>query len=296
MTRLSVLVPNRNSPYTTATINDILAKAAGDVEVICHVDEKFPEPRVTDRRVTYLTHDGEPRGMRAGINAAAAVATGEYLLKCDDHVLWAPGYDVELIKAHQEDNWVQIPRRYSLNVERWDINRDRPHRDYHYLCYPAKGKTHDDGMHGVEWWERQRERAIGYDVDDTPSMQGSCWFCTRHHFTDTLGYMSEVGYGKFAQEAQEIGMKTWLGGGALKVNKLTWYAHWHKGKAGRGFRFDHSENVRGINWSAWYWMTNQWEGRVHDFAWFIEEQFPGMPTWPTDWRRWYADSAMPVSA
>jgi hypothetical protein len=298
MTLLSVLIPNRNCQYTSNTIADLLAKAAGDVEVICHVDENFPEPRITDNRVTYLTHDGPPLGMRAGINAAAAVATGEYLLKSDDHCSFAPGFDVELIVAHAEDNWVQIPRRYSLDVERWAINRDRPYRDYHYLCYPAKGKAHDDGVHGVDWWERQRARADPqFEIDETMSLQGSCYFMTRHHFTDTLGGMQELGYGQFAQEAQEIGMKTWLGGGKLMVNKCTWYAHLHKGRTyGRMYRFDNAANVRGINWSADYWMRNQWEGRKHDIGWFID-RFAPVPTWPADWRtRWYADAAMPVGA
>jgi glycosyltransferase involved in cell wall biosynthesis len=290
-------VPNRNSPYTAQTIQDLLDNARGDVEVICHVDEKFPEPRIRDRRVTYLTHDGEPRGMRAGINAAAKAATGEFLMKCDDHCAFAPGYDLALERAHAEDNWVQVPRRYSLDVDKWRRDLSRPHRDYLYLCYPQKGKKHDDGMHGSEWYERQRERAHGHDIDETPSMQGSCYFMTKHYFDKVLRGLSEVGYGRFAQEAQEVGMKTWLGGGALKVNKHTWYAHWHKGKNGRQYKFDNAESVRGINWSAWYWMTDQWAGRVHDIAWFVDEKFSGMPTWPADWKeRWYVDALVPVGA
>ena len=297
MTRLSIVIPNRNCIYTARTIEDLLDKALGDIEVICHVDEKFPEPRNRDLRVTYLTHDGGPVGMRAGINRGIAAATGEYVMKSDDHCMFAPGYDLALIRAHREDNWVQIPRRYSLNAEEWKINRARPHRDYLYLCYPEKGKHHDDGMHGSEWWERQSERAQGYDLDDTPSLQGSCWFMTRNHFTSFLGGMSEVGYGQFAQEAQEIGNKTWLGGGAVKVNKLTWYAHWHKGKNGRGYHFNDRRNVEAINWSADYWMHDRWAGRVHDIAWLVNEKFPNMPTWPADWQtRYYADTPVRAGA
>lgn len=189
MTRLSVLIPNRNSPYTSATILDLLANARGDIEIIVHVDEQFPEPRVPDRRVTYLTHEGPPRGLRAAINAAAEAATGEYLMKCDDHCSFAPGFDLTLMRAHAADNWVQVPRRYSLDVDRWARNFDRPHRDYLYLCYPQKGKKHDDGMHGSEWWERQNQRAHGFDIDDTPSLQGSCYFMTKNYFYNFLGGM-----------------------------------------------------------------------------------------------------------
>lgn len=282
MTKLSVIIPNRNCPYTSATIADVLQKARGEVEVIVAVDENWPEPRIPSPRVIYLPPGPEPVGLRVGINRAVAVATGEFIMKADDHCLFAPGFDLELIRAHAEDNWVQIPRRYSLDAERWQINRERPKRDYSYLCYPERGKKHDDGIHGVEWWDRDKERTDRrYDVDDTMSMQGSCYFMTRHHFTDRLGGMQELGYGQFAQEAQEIGLKTVLGGGRLLVNKRTYYAHWHKGKSGRGYGFSDRLNVKGINWSAEYWMTGQWAGAVRTMRSFIEQFWP-VPTWPVD--------------
>src|SRR5882757_6854183 len=162
MTLLSCIIPNRNCIYTSRTIQDILDKATGNVEVVVAVDEKRPDPLILDPRVTYLFTDA-PVGMRQGINRAVAASRGEYILKCDDHVMFAPGFDEALIRAHREDNWVQVPRRYSLDAEQWAINRERPYRDYHYLCYPAMGKKHDDGIHGSEWYDRQNERKRGYD-------------------------------------------------------------------------------------------------------------------------------------
>ncbi len=287
---LSVVIPNRNSPFTTKTIQDVLEKAVGEIEIIVNVDEKWPLPLIKDPRVTYI-HPGSPRGMRWGINTCVSLAQGTYIMKTDDHCMFAPGFDKVLIDNHKKDNWVQIPRRYSLDAENWQINKGRPHRDYMYLCYPAKGKKHDDGMHGVEWWERQRQRTDPkYDIDDTPSLQGSCYFMTKNHFDTFLKGLSEEGYGQFAQESQEIGNKTWLGGGAVKVNKKTWYAHLHKGKQyGRMYRFNDTQNVAAINWSANYWMNNQWKGRLQDIAWLIDEKFPDMPTWPKNWKEvWYA--------
>lgn len=284
---LTIVIPNRNSPFTTKTIQDLLSKAVTEIEIIVNVDENWPEPLVVDKRVTYI-HPGAPRGMRAGINAAVSLAKGTYIMKTDDHCMFAPGFDKVLIENHQQDNWVQIPRRYSLDAENWQINQDRPYRDYMYLCFPEKGKTHDDGMHGIEWWERQKERTNPqYDIDDTPSLQGSCYFMTKHHFDNFLQGMSEEGYGQFAQESQEIGLKTWLGGGALKVNKKTWYAHLHKGKHyGRMYHINgfNASITNAASWSTRYWLNNTWKSRVHDFAWFIDECFPDMPGWPADWK------------
>lgn len=283
---LSVIIPNRNSPFCTKTIEDILKKAVTKIEIIVNVDENWPKPLVEDKRVTYI-HPGSPRGMRWGINAATSLAQGKYIMKTDDHCMFAPGFDKVLIENHRKDNWVQIPRRYSLDAENWQINKSRPYRDYMYLCFPLKGKPHDNGMHGVEWWQRQRHRTDSkYDVDETMSMQGSCYFMTKNHFDNFLRGLSEVGYGQFAQESQEIGLKTWLGGGKMMINKKTWYAHLHKGKTyGRMYHISgfNDYTVKASNWSAKYWMTNQWRNRIQDIDWFIQRFWP-VPTWPENWK------------
>jgi len=290
---LSVIIPSRNSQFLTKTIEDVLAKAAEEVEVIVNVDERHPERFIDSNKITYLLNNS-PIGLRKGINACVARAKGEFILKTDDHCMFAPGFDKVLKDNHLEDNWVQIPRRYSLNAEEWTINESRPYRDYMYIDFPRKGKDHDDGMHGVEWFDRQKERTDPmYDIDDTASMQGSCWFMTKDYFDNFLKGLQEypipgeVGYGQFSQESQEIGFKTWLGGGAMKVNKKTWYAHLHKGKTyGRMYHVSgwNEYTVKASAWSASYWLNNRWEGRVHDFEWFIDEKFPDMPTWPKNWK------------
>lgn len=289
MSKLSVIIPARNELFLPQTVNDLLFKAAGDVEVIAVLDGYWPNPPLTEDKRLVQIHRGRALGMRASINAGAAAARGEYLMKCDAHCMFEEGYD-EKLKADCEGNWIVIPSRYSLDAENWTIEQNRkPRRDYHYLCYPDPNKAHDGGMHGVEWWDRGRERASPeYDIDDTMSFQGSCWFMKKSWFDGFLGGMSEVGYGTFSQEPQEIGNKTWLGGGAVKVNKKTWYAHLHKGKRyGRMYSINQGEIIQAHNWSADYWMGNKWEGRIHDIDWLVDKFWP-VPTWPDDWREAYA--------
>jgi glycosyltransferase involved in cell wall biosynthesis len=287
MAELSVLIPNRNSPFLTKTIKDLLQKAVGDIEVIVNVDEQWPEEIVDDKRVIYL-HPAQPIGLRQGINACARVARGKYLMKLDDHCMVAPGFDKVLIENHLSNNWVQIPRRYALDAEKWAIEERTDNKypiDYMYQDFPRKGKANDDGTHGVEWRERRDERTDSkYDIDDTPSFQGSCWFMTKDYFDNFLHGLHEEGYGQFAQEAQEIGFKTWLGGGAVRVNKKTWYAHLHKGKVyGRFYKMP-SGNPESDSWSASHWLNNEEPGMIKKFAWLIDNKFPGMPGWPIDWK------------
>ena len=119
-------------------------------------------------------------------------------------------------------------------------------------------------------------------LDDEMSSQGSCWFTTRAWWERMLGPMEVQNYGTFVQEFQEIGLKTWLGGGEVKVNKRTWYAHLHKGKKyGRGYTINRNDHLNGMRFCNRYWMLDQWRDREHDLRWLIE-RFAPVPTWPTD--------------
>lgn len=287
MPTLSVIIPNWNCPFTTNTIEDVLEKATGEIEVIVTVADQWPEPLLEDKRITYI-HPSTSKGMRFGINAAASLARGEYLLKTDDHCLFAPGFDRALIEGHREDNWVSVPRRFSLDAENWQINESRPYRDYHYLSYPDPKDPPGSGLRGMEWPERTRLRSDPkYDIDDLMSFQGSCWFTTKNHFDNFLHGLSEEGYGTFAQEPQEIGLKTWLGGGRVVINKKTWYAHLHKGKQyGKMYTFNDEQKKEmheGHVFATDYWINNRWPDRKYDIDWLVKKFWP-MPGWPDDWK------------
>jgi len=286
---ISVIIPSRNERFLNNTIHEILDNSVGEIEVIASIDEKWPEPVIDDKRVTYI-HPGTPRGMKAGINACAAVARGEYLMKSDGHCMFAPGFD-KVLSADCDDNWVVIPRRKRLDGEKWAImDVGKPDIDYHYLCFPAKDKEHDMGMHGVMWPQRAVERTDPkYDIDETMSFQGSCWFMKRKYFENHIHGLDELAYGSFAQEPQEIGLKTWLGGGKVMVNKKTWYAHLHKGpRFGKMYRLTMADErviIEGHNRSAQHWMKGEEPGMIHPISWLVERFWP-VPTWPEDRSLW----------
>lgn len=287
---ISIIIPSRNEIFLTKTIQDILQKAKGKIEIIPILDGYWvkPEEIVQDDRVKYL-HFGQYRGMRDVINAGAQISRGTYLLKCDGHVLFDEGFDVKLkegvpvyqnnIESGQEnlDNWIVIPRRKRLDAEAWEIQDvGKPDIDYEFLSSPA-----DAGVKGNIWTQRilDRQGKPEYDIDENMTFQGSCWFMTRNHYLNRLGGMSKQGYGTFVREAQEIGLKTWLGGGKVYINKKTWYAHLHKGKKyGRGYFLDKAKMEAGNAYCDDLWFNNKWEGAVHDLAWLIE-RFSPVPTW-----------------
>jgi len=283
MSKVSIIIPSRNEQFLGKTVNDLLAKAAGEIEVIPVLDGYWPNPPlVEDKRVIQL-HRGKALGMRAAINYGAQVATGQWLMKADGHCMFAEGFD-ETLKKETEEDWLAIPRRYSLNAELWERNPKMP-IDYHYLDCPMVNTNYFQ-FHGIPWNEMTKQKFDDprYEIDDLMSWQGSMWFMNRSLW-ERVGPMSEKLFYTFSQEPQELGNKVWLGGGRIVVNKHTWYAHLHKGKQyGRGYSISGSEVVEGHKRSANYWMSNSWSGQVRPIEWLIDKFWP-VPTWPDNWRQ-----------
>ena len=266
---LSVIIPSRNEPYLRKTVLDILAKATRDIEIIVVLDGWWPEPEelVNDKRVVYI-HFSEPKGMRGAINAGVSISKGEYIMKLDAHCMVGEGFD-EALKANCEYDWVIVPRRLALEPHTWAVE-DNPKYpvDYMYL---------DNQLHGQAWTEKNKDEKLkGVKIDDVMSGQGSCWFVKRSYF-DWLELLDENHYGQFSSEFQEIGFKCWLSGGRVKVNKNTWYAHFHKTES-RGYSLSKGEFEKGNSYAEQWRNKRMWRKQRHDLKWLIDK-FSPVPTW-----------------
>ena len=276
MARVSIIIPSRNEQFLPQTVADLFAKAAGPIEIIVVLDGYWPEPSLPNYDNLVIIHRGQARGMRPAINAAAAIAKGDYLMKSDAHCMFGEGFD-EILKADCHDDWIVIPRRKRLDAENWceqDVGKIPV--DYEFIS-----PSQDRGIKGQIWTQRAIDRK-DILIDENLSFQGSCWFATRKHW-DWLGGMNPKGYGQFVREAQELGLKTWLGGGKVMVNKKTFYCHLHKGRRfGRGYFLDKSEVDAGNKYCDDFWMNNRWKERKHNIEWLIDRFWP-VPTWDQEW-------------
>ena len=289
MINISVIIPSRSPEYLQKTIDDLLLKAEGEIEIIVIFDGIWPDPMLKEDKRVIILHHGTVHnsiGMRESINKGVAISSGKYIMKIDEHCMVDQGFDVKLI-ADCEDNWVVIPRRYRLDADNWQIIEDgRPPVDYMLIDYPYQRPNDKTcGLHGNEWKRPERADLL---IDDTPTMQGSCYFMARKHWDTTIKEMSTEKYGQFTQEAQEISMPTWLSGGRVVVNKKTWYAHYHKGKNGKGYGFSnaqYAEHMKGTEkgrlYAIDYWLNTK--DYLYDWEWFINK-FPGMKGWGKDWK------------
>jgi len=286
MAKVSVLIPSRNERFLAQTVDDVLTKAAGDVECIVCLDGYWPEPPLPNYDNLVIIHRGQAQGMRPAINAAAAIAKGDYLMKCDAHCMFDEGFD-EILKADCEDDWIVIPRRKRLDAENWCIQDvGKPDVDYNYLSFPDNPADFGGpGLNGRIWTQRALERTDPkYDIDEELSFQGSCWWMKRDYFY-YLELMDDENWGPFWNEAQELGFKAFLSGGKVMRNKKTFYCHLHKGKRyGRGYRMDNRWAKQGATYAnRWLHEDKMWHKQKYPLSWLIERFMP-MPHWPGDWK------------
>lgn len=290
MSKFSIIIPARDERFLTPTIDDIFRNARGEIEVIAVLDsDKWPLDwkDVTTRHPRLHTiHNGSPKGMRYSINVgvASAVSRGAtYIAKSDGHCSFSEGFD-EVLKATMEPNWVVVPRRGRLDPENWTATEThKPDIDYHYLSYPDNPEDFGGpGLNGKPWAERaiQRKDIL---VDEECSSQGSFWFMEAAYF-NKLELMDAANYSEFWSEFQEIGLKAWLSGGKVMVNKNCKYLHLHKGrKYGRGYKLQESWLQQGASFTKnWIW-NEAWDRQTLPFEWLIDH-FAPVPTWPENWR------------
>jgi glycosyltransferase involved in cell wall biosynthesis len=256
---ISVVIPSRNEPYLKKTIESLFANATGEIEVIAVLDGYWikPEEVVVNDNVRYI-HFAKSRGMRNAINSGVAIARGDYILKSDAHCIYSKGFDEELVKNCEYD-WVVVPRRYALDVVNWKIEERTDNK------YPVDYMFLNDELHGEVYKDQPKNDLM---IDDLMSAQGSCWFMKKSYY-EWLELMDEEFYGKFAWEMQEIGLKTWLSGGKLKVNKNVWYCHWHKTE-GRGYSLaqDPPEITERVN----RWRTEKvWHKQKYNLQYLLDK-------------------------
>jgi glycosyltransferase involved in cell wall biosynthesis len=285
METLSIIIPCFKEPFINKTIESILANAVGNIEIIPIFDGYKPvEPISTDPRIKPI--ELEHVGMRGAINTGIKASTGKYLMKTDAHCSFAHGFDKVLIENCAED-WLVVPRRYSLNEERWDKEENGRIKDYHYITFPTKTMW-GYGIFPIEWRKRGVELP---EIDDTMTFQGSCWLVNREYFTKHVGLLDEEHYSPFGGEQLEIGLKYWLGGGQCKVIKKTWYAHLRKTKHHYNkhlFSTMHKRDAQvqlGHEYLARHWMGNEEPNMIHNFNWLVEKFWP-VPSWPEEREKW----------
>ena len=279
MPNLSIIIPSRNEQFLAKTVDDIFAKAKGELEVIVVLDEK-DQPLTPRDRLRVIKKEGLP-GLRSAIMQGIKASQGKYIMKVDAHCMFGESFDT-IITSECEDHWVVIPRRYSLEAKDWSIRTWRPTIDYEYFQFPYTEELRATRV-GGKWHERQKER-VDILIDDDMAFQGSCWVTTKTHLASIDGFEYDSTGSEFVLESEELSNKTWLSGGRCIVNKNTWYAHLHKGNEyGRGYFLNKKPMERQRIFHKDFWMHDRWPKHTRKMEWLIDKFMP-IPGWPLDWK------------
>jgi cephalosporin hydroxylase len=274
---ITVIIPAREEIYLQQTIDNVLANAKGEIEIIAICDGYWPNPPIKDDPRVRLIHNTEPRGQRHSINDAAKLAQGDYVMKLDAHCAVGEGFDTILIRDYEPDQTV-VPTMYNLDIETF-TPKVHKRTDYMYigwkeghlrsLYYPGSG---------------QKQPRNDKMIDDIMTCMGPGFFMSKERFW-ALGGCDET-HGHWGQQGVEVAMKAWMSGGRLVVNKNTWFSHWFRGHyehpSGRkGFPYSIRQSMinKARAYSTDLWMNNKWEGQVEgrNMQWLVDKFNP--PGW-----------------
>lgn len=279
---LSVIIPALNEFYLQPTIDNVLANARGEIEIIAVLDGYWPDPMIKDDPRVRLIHNTEPRGQRHSINDAARFARGKYMMKLDAHCTVSEGFDVILAEDCKPE-WTMVPRMYNLDINTFT---EKKHKRTDYMYIGLEGghirARYYGGSSGVRQPRNKKE------IDEIMCCMGPGWFMHMDRFFSQGG--CDENHGHWGQQGCEVALKAWMSGGALMVNKRAWFAHWFRGShkhtegpgAGRkGFPYSIKQRqiVKAREYSDDLWLNGKWEHQVEDrdFWWLVKKFNP--PSW-----------------
>ena len=215
---LSVIIPSFKDPLLIKTIDSILENAEGDIEIITILDGYWPSFELRqDPRVRYV-HLGERVGMRRAINAGVKLARGEFIMRTDEHCMFAKGFD-KIMTDSCQPNWIMTATRYFLDPIEWKVMDIPPY-------VHEKLKIRNGKFEGQRWPSRDKELK-DEPITETMAMQGSFWIMPKKWWDEVIVELDSENYGEMYQDQHEMIFKTWKAGGKMMLNKNTWFAHKH---------------------------------------------------------------------
>lgn len=317
MPELSIIIPARNECYLARTLLSTLSAIRGNSEIIVVLDGYIPDEPLPDDSRLRVVHNQTPRGQRPCTNEAARISDAKYILKTDAHVMFADGFDVDLIAACNDQTTV-LPRMYTLHAHDMVCQACGTRHDNYNETLPCPRCNHDVMIKDVIWQPKYRKktdhmwfRAPDADyhpmrvqywdakasrefpdayreykkwrkrqppIADTMAGIGCAWLMQRKRYWD-LGGLDE-GHGHWGQMGVEIACKSWLSGGRQVVNTNTWVAHFFRcgDNSPCPWPMKEKDCEAARTYSIALWTGGQWPQQKRPLSW-LADKFPFVPTW-----------------
>jgi len=296
---LSILIPARSEMFVSNTVADILKNRRGKTEIIVGLDGQWAEPGIPNHPDVRIVYVPESLGQRAMTNLLCRLSQAKYVAKCDAHVAFSEGFDVELMSAMQgHDDWTIVPTMKNLHAFDWVCPSghrryqgpsgpctdcgEPTERDVVWYAKPSPNSNSycfDKTLH-FQYFKEFNKRPEGKgDITPSMSLQGSFFMLTRDKYRE-LNICDEA-YGSWGQQGVEVACKTWLSGGQVVVDQRCWYAHMFRTQGGDfGFPYPISGNQidHARKYSRDIWLNDKWPLAKYKLEWLIHK-FAPVPYW-----------------
>ena len=214
MSDFSIIITALNEKYTDNTIDSIIENTRGSLKEIIIIDDCSDEP-IVNNKASKVIRNRERLGLIKSRNIATQLASSDYVVSVDPHIMFIKGWDVELIKR-VENNYkcISTPWTFCLDPERWEIIENRP-----------IGKKTVWGW-GLDFkWKR--DISMSREIY-SPSVAGHCFAYSKRWWEESGGFDNE--FKIWGGENIEFSLKTWLAGGEVISCGDSKVAHWFKEK------------------------------------------------------------------
>lgn len=310
-TDLSVIIPGRHEMFHAHTVEDVLAHAKADTEVICILDGGWPPERgIDDHPKVKVVKTATAIGQRAATNLGAQMSRAKYVMKLDAHCSVDDGFDVKMLDVMQPD-WTMIPQMYRLHAFDWACNDcgngvyqgAKPEKcpacegedlymkivwDPKWHKGPSVSWRFDRDLRMQYWYDHVKrpevqEQAKREGVIDTMSCVGCCFLMERERFLE-LGGMDED-HGSWGQYGTELACKAWLSGGKMVTNMQTWFAHLFRtgnfsanGESTFPYPMSGEDQEKARKHSRDLWLKDRWPLAKHTLRGLVN-RFAPVPDW-----------------
>ena len=309
---LTVIIPGRGEQFMRHTVEDVLAHAQGDTEIVAVCDASWPDPPIQDHPKVKIIHTTTPVGQRAATNLGARVSRAKYIMKLDAHCSTDEGFDVKLMEKMQPD-WTMIPSMHRLHIYDWGCSGcgervyqgSKPQKCeecggtdfYMHMVWqersqyePTVSWRFDSELHFQYWRKHKRCEKVKKQAEsgiiETMSCIGCCFMMERERFWE-LGGMEEE-HGSWGQYGTELACKAWLSGGKLVTCLDTWIAHLFRtgnfsanGESSWPYPISQRDIDKARKYSRNLWRNNAWPKQTRPLSWLVEHFWP-VPGWEDD--------------
>jgi Glycosyl transferase family 2. len=218
---ITAIIPTRNDPMLTDTINSMLIGANSDPSLgVVVVNDAGEEPVIyADIQLINNEHNLGPAISR---HLGSRLGDGDWLLFCDSHMIFPDGW-YKLVcpileRANREDVF--------CSVFQTDVIDNSIFYDTHLMggadFYFWRHHLRDYSFAGLS-----PRRVSGISTYIVPCVNGACYFVNREWFNSIDGFSILTGYGS---EEPWLSWNSWLAGGEVKVIGSLPVIHRHQGK------------------------------------------------------------------